>query len=40
MKKIIVFMLLFSSLAIAHAQDYFMYVGGENAILKFQQSGL
>lgn len=29
MKKIIVFMLLFSSLAIAHAQDYFMYVGGE-----------
>ena len=29
MKKIIVFMLLFSSLAIVYAQDFFMYVGGE-----------
>ena len=29
MKKIIVFILLFSSLTIAYAQDFFMYVGGE-----------
>ena len=29
MKIIIVFILLFSSLAIVYAQDFFMYVGGE-----------
>jgi hypothetical protein len=29
MKKIIIFCLLFGSLTIVYAQDYFMYVGGE-----------